>query len=42
MLTEGHPGLALSVIDRHPVEALRMLRQGGVDVALVFRYAPAR
>jgi DNA-binding transcriptional LysR family regulator len=40
-LTEAHPGLALSVIDRHPVEALQMLRQGEVDVALVFRYAHA-
>ncbi|GHH60951.1 DNA-binding transcriptional LysR family regulator [Streptomyces umbrinus] len=41
MLTEAHPGLTLSVIDRHPVEALQMLRHGEIDVALVFRYAHA-
>jgi DNA-binding transcriptional LysR family regulator len=40
-LAEAHPGLQLSVIDRHPVEALQILRQGEVDVALVFRYAHA-
>ena len=40
-LTEAHPGLKLSVIDRHPVEALQMLRNGEIDVALVFRYAHA-
>ena len=40
-LTEAHPGLKLSVIDRHPVEALQMLRDGEIDVALVFRYAHA-
>ena len=39
--TEAHPGLELSLIDRHPVEALQMLRQGEIDVALVFRYAHA-
>ncbi|MCZ4513619.1 LysR family transcriptional regulator [Streptomyces sp. ActVer] len=41
MLTEAHPGLTLSVIDRHPVEALQMLRHGEIDIALVFRYAHA-
>lgn len=41
VLTKAHPGLKLTVIDRHPVEALQMLRQGEVDVALVFRYAHA-
>ncbi|MFI1485451.1 LysR family transcriptional regulator [Streptomyces sp. NPDC020747] len=41
LLTEAHPGLTLSVIDRHPVEALQMLRHGEIDVALVFRYAHA-
>jgi molybdate transport repressor ModE-like protein len=40
-LAEAHPGLELSVIDRHPVEALQMLRHGEIDVALVFRYAHA-
>jgi len=40
-LTEAYPGLTLSVIDRHPVEALQLLRHGEIDVALVFRYAHA-
>ncbi|MEV0221044.1 LysR family transcriptional regulator [Streptomyces sp. NPDC050704] len=40
-LTGAHPGLTLSVVDRHPVEALQMLRHGEIDVALVFRYAHA-
>jgi DNA-binding transcriptional LysR family regulator len=40
-LTQAHPGLQLSPIDRHPVEALQMLRHGEIDVALVFRYADA-
>jgi DNA-binding transcriptional LysR family regulator len=40
-LAEAHPGLTLSVIDRHPVEALQMLRHGEIDIALVFRYADA-
>ncbi|GAA2125226.1 LysR family transcriptional regulator [Streptomyces synnematoformans] len=41
LLTGTHPGLALSVVDGHPVEALQMLRRGDVDAALVFRYAHA-
>ena len=40
-LAEAYPGLTLSVIDRHPVEALQLLRHGEIDVALVFRYAHA-
>jgi DNA-binding transcriptional LysR family regulator len=40
-LAEAHPGLTLSVIDRHPVEALQMLRHGEIDVALVPRHAHA-
>jgi DNA-binding transcriptional LysR family regulator len=40
-LTAAHPGLELSVIDRHPVEALQMLRHGEIEVALVFRHAHA-
>lgn len=40
-LTEAHPGLELSVLDRHPAEALQMLRRGEIDVALVFRHAHA-
>ncbi len=38
-LAQGHPGLELSLIDRHPVEALQALRQGEVDVALIYRHA---
>ncbi|MGI5146205.1 LysR family transcriptional regulator [Plantactinospora sp. CA-294935] len=40
-LRQAHPGLELSLIDRHPVEALQMLRHGEIDVALVFRQADA-
>ena len=40
-LAESNPGLELILIDRHPVEALQMLRDGEIDVALVFRYADA-
>jgi DNA-binding transcriptional LysR family regulator len=36
-----HPGIELVLFDRHPVEALQMLRHGEIDVALVFRYADA-
>jgi DNA-binding transcriptional LysR family regulator len=38
-LARAHPGIELSLVDVHPVEALRMLRAGQIDVALVFRYA---
>jgi DNA-binding transcriptional LysR family regulator len=38
-LARAHPGIELSLIDLHPVEALRMLRTGHIDVALIFRYA---
>ena len=38
-LAATHPGIELNLIDVHPVEALRMLRAGRVDVAIVFRYA---
>ena len=38
-LAHTHPGIELSLFDVHPVEALRMLRAGRVDVAIVFRYA---
>lgn len=37
-LAQAHPGLELSLIDRHPVEALQALRHGEVDVALVYRH----
>jgi DNA-binding transcriptional LysR family regulator len=41
LLAQAHPGLELSLVDQHPVEALQMLRRGEIDVALVFRYADA-
>src|SRR5918995_3113255 len=34
-LALAHPGLELSLFDRHPVEALQMLRHGEIDVALI-------
>ncbi|MBO2448945.1 LysR family transcriptional regulator [Actinomadura barringtoniae] len=40
-LAQSHPGLQLALYERHPVEALQMLRHGEIDVALVFRYADA-
>lgn len=40
-LAQAHPGIELNLIDRHPVEALQMLRHGEIDIALVFRYAEA-
>jgi DNA-binding transcriptional LysR family regulator len=38
-LARAHPGIELGLVDEHPVEALRMLRAGQIDVALIFRYA---
>jgi DNA-binding transcriptional LysR family regulator len=38
-LARAHPGIELSLIDLHPDEALRMLRHGEVDVALIYRHA---
>ena len=38
-LARTYPGIELSLIDEHPVEALRKLRTGQIDVALIFRYA---
>jgi DNA-binding transcriptional LysR family regulator len=40
MLREHQPGVDLRLTEAEPPEALRMLRAGYVDVALVFRYAP--
>jgi DNA-binding transcriptional LysR family regulator len=40
-LAQAHPGLELSLIDRHPVEALQMLREGEIDIALIFQHADA-
>ncbi len=36
LLARAHPGLELSLFDRHPVEARQLLRHGEIDVALVF------
>jgi len=41
LLAGAHPGIELSVYDRHPVDALQMLRRSEIDVALIFRYADA-
>jgi DNA-binding transcriptional LysR family regulator len=41
MLRSRQPGLDLRLTEAEPPEALRMLRAGYVDVALVFRYLPA-
>ncbi|SFO76420.1 LysR family transcriptional regulator [Actinomadura madurae] len=38
-LAASYPGVELNLVDVHPVEGLRMLRDGRVDVALVFRHA---
>ena len=38
MLRTGHPGMDLRLTEAEPPEALRMLRAGYVDVALVFRH----
>jgi DNA-binding transcriptional LysR family regulator len=38
MLHAGHPGMDLRLTEAEPPEALRMLRAGYVDVALVFRH----
>ena len=38
-LAQGHRGLELSLIDRHPAEALQTLRHGEVEVALIYRHA---
>jgi DNA-binding transcriptional LysR family regulator len=40
-LAQAHPGLELSLLDLHPVEALQALRHGQVDVALIFRHTDA-
>ncbi len=37
-LRAGHPGMDLRLTEAEPPEALRMLRAGYVDVALVFRH----
>ena len=40
MLHEKHPSVDLRLTEAEPPEALRMLRAGYVDVALVFRHDP--
>jgi molybdate transport repressor ModE-like protein len=37
-LATTHPGLELNLTDTHPPEALRLLRAGNVDVAVIFRF----
>lgn len=38
-LARSHPGLELSLVDRHPAEGIQALRRGEVDVALTYRHA---
>ncbi|WP_322936756.1 LysR family transcriptional regulator [Nocardioides bizhenqiangii] len=38
LLVERHPGLELELTDTHPEVALRMLRAGEIEVAVIFRY----
>jgi molybdate transport repressor ModE-like protein len=38
-LASRHPGLQVTLTDMHPPEALQLLREGRIDVALIFRYA---
>ncbi|MCO5973880.1 LysR family transcriptional regulator [Actinoallomurus soli] len=40
LLAERHPGLRVSLTEAEPPEAVRMLRAGYVDVAVIFRYDP--
>src|SRR6201986_1410685 len=41
MLRERHPSVDLRLTEAEPPEAVRMLRAGYVDIALVFRHEPA-
>jgi molybdate transport repressor ModE-like protein len=38
LLADRHPGLRVSLTEAEPPEAVRMLRAGYVDVAVIFRY----
>src|SRR4051794_13757650 len=38
LLAERHPGLRVSLTEAEPPEAIRMLRAGYIDVAVIFRY----
>src|SRR6201991_1744561 len=33
-----HPGLEISLIDTHPLDALELLRAGKIEGAIIFRY----
>lgn len=37
----AHPGVALSLVEAEPSEALRLLKAGEVDLAVVFDYGPS-
>jgi DNA-binding transcriptional LysR family regulator len=37
-LAGTHPGLEISLIDTHPLDALELLRAGKIEVAIIFRY----
>lgn len=41
VLHERHPSVDLRLTEAEPPEAVRMLRAGYVDIALIFRHAPA-
>jgi DNA-binding transcriptional LysR family regulator len=38
-LSRSHPGIELNLVDAYPVDGLKMLRSGHVDIALIFRDA---
>jgi DNA-binding transcriptional LysR family regulator len=38
LLAERHPGLELALTDTHPEDALRLLRAGEIELAIIFRY----
>ena len=38
-LSRSHPGIELNLVDAHPVEGLKLLRSGRVDIALIFQDA---
>lgn len=38
-LARMRPGIELNLVDVHPVDGLKMLRAGHVDIALIFRHA---
>jgi DNA-binding transcriptional LysR family regulator len=37
-LARAKPGLQVSLVDTHPIEAMQLLRAGKIDVAVIFRY----